>query len=213
MVHKPPNSNLGYLNHYRAQIGFFDSVFHWLYMYTRKVNDILTFSRFLPPEIPDGFDAQHKFPTPVQSAEKFSDSAPVEVPPPEDTSLTLLIDGCAAMVARCGKHIEDFYKEKSKTNPQFMFLSGGDGCKYYMRKLWEHQQKYVGQQRPDSAKSKTSSENLTAENRGRILGERPLDRSTKLHSPSLSVKEAVQLQSNLVDTFVKPISLVSFVLH
>ncbi|KAG2605610.1 hypothetical protein PVAP13_4NG082100 [Panicum virgatum] len=163
--------------------------------------------RFLPPEIPGGFDAQHKFPTPVQSAEKFSDSAPVEVPPPEDTSLTLLIDGCAAMVARCGKHIEDFYKEKSKTNPQFMFLSGGDGCKYYMRKLWEHQEKYVGQQRPDSAKSKTSSENLTAENRGRILGERPLDRSTKLHSPSLSAKEAVQLQSNLVDTFVKPISL------
>ena len=181
--------------------------------FSRKVNDILAFSRFLPPEIPDGFDAQHKFPTPVQSAEKFSDSAPVEVPPPEDTSLTLLIDGCAAMVARCGKHIEDFYKEKSKTNPQFMFLSGGDGCKYYMRKLWEHQEKYVGQQRPDSAKSKTSSENLTAENRGRILGERPLDRSTKLHSPSLSAKEAVQLQSNLVDTFVKPISLVSFILH
>lgn len=162
--------------------------------------------RFLPPEIPDDFDARHKFPTPVQSAEKFYDSAPLEVPPPEDTSLTLLIEGCAAMVARCGKHIEDFYKEKSKTNPQFMFLSGGDGCKYYMRKLWEHQQKYVGQQRPDSAKSKTS-EKLTAENRGRILGERPLDRSTKLHSPTLSAKEAVQLQSNLVDTFVKPISL------
>ncbi|KAF8779282.1 hypothetical protein HU200_002963 [Digitaria exilis] len=161
--------------------------------------------RFLPPEIPDDFDAQHKFPTPVQSAAKFSDIAPPEALPPEDTSLTLLIEGCAAMVARCGKHIEDFYKEKSKTNPQFMFLSEGDGCKYYMRKLWEHQQKYVGQQRPDSPKSKTS-EKLTADNRGRILGERPLDRSTKLHSP-LSAKEAVQLQSNLVDTFVKPISL------
>nr|CAB3467990.1 unnamed protein product [Digitaria exilis] len=167
--------------------------------------------RFLPPEIPDDFDAQHKFPTPVQSAAKFSDIAPPEALPPEDTSLTLLIEGCAAMVARCGKHIEDFYKEKSKTNPQFMFLSEGDGCKYYMRKLWEHQQKYVGQQRPDSPKSKTS-EKLTADNRGRILGERPLDRSTKLHSP-LSAKEAVQLQSNLVDTFVKPISLVSFVLN
>ncbi|XP_066370151.1 G patch domain-containing protein TGH homolog [Miscanthus floridulus] len=163
--------------------------------------------RFLPPEIPDDFDAQHKFPTPVQSAEKFSDSAPLEVPPPEDTSLTLLIDGCAAMVARCGKHIEDFYKEKSKTNPQFLFLSGGDGCDYYMRKLWEHQQKHIGQQRHDSAKSKTSFDKLTAENRGKILGERPLDRTTKLHSPSLSAKEAVQLQSNLIDTFVKPISV------
>ena len=175
-----------------------------------KLNGIVAFIRFLPPEIPDDFDAQHKFPTPVQSAEKFSDSAPLEVPPPEDTSLTLLIDGCAAMVARCGKHIEDFYKEKSKTNPQFLFLSGGDGCDYYMSKLWEHQQKHIVQQRHDSAKSKTSSDKLTAENRGKILGERPLDRTTKLHSPSLSVKEAVQLQSNLIDTFVKPISVVSY---
>lgn len=166
--------------------------------------------RFPPPEIPDDFDGRHKFPTPVQSAEKFSDLAPLVVPPPEDISLTLLIEGCAAMVARCGKHIEDFYKEKSKTNPQFLFLTGGDGSNYYMRKLWEHQQKYIGQQRPDSAKSKPSSDNLTAENRGKILGERPLDRSTKVHSSSLSAKEAVQLQSNLIDTFVKPISLVSY---
>ncbi|WVZ62848.1 hypothetical protein U9M48_012543 [Paspalum notatum var. saurae] len=163
--------------------------------------------RYLPPEIPDDFDARHKFPTPIQSAINFSDSAPPEVPPPEDNSLALLIDGCAAMVARCGKHIEDLYKEKSKTNQQFLFLTGGDGCKYYVRKLWENQQKYVGQQRPDSAKSNISSDKLTAENRGKILGERPLDRSTKLQSPSLSAKEAVQLQSNLVDTFVKPLSL------
>lgn len=174
-----------------------------------KLNGIVAFIRFLPPEIPDDFDAQHKFPTPVQSTEKIYDSAPLEVPPPEDTSLTLLIDGCAAMVARCGKHIEDFYKEKSKTNPQFLFLSGGEGCNYYMRKLWEHQQKHIGQQRHDSAKPKSSSDKLTAENRGKILGERPLDRTTKLHSPSLSAKEAVQLQSNLTETFVKPISLVS----
>ncbi|KAL6604879.1 hypothetical protein ACP70R_042823 [Stipagrostis hirtigluma subsp. patula] len=163
--------------------------------------------RFHPPEIPADFDGRHKFPSPVQSAENFSDSAPPEVPPPEDTSLRLLIEGCAAMVARCGKHIEDFYKEKGKTNPQFLFLSGGDGCNYYTRKLWEHQQKYIGQQRPDAAKSKPSSDKLTAENRGKILGERPLDRSTKLHGSSLSAKEAVQLQSNLGDTFVKPISL------
>ncbi|XP_062228742.1 G patch domain-containing protein TGH homolog [Phragmites australis] len=163
--------------------------------------------RFHPPEIPVDFDGRHKFPTPVQPAEKFSDSAPPEVPPPEDTSLALLIEGCAAMVARCGKHIEDFYKKKSKTNPQFLFLSGGDGCNCYTRKLWEHQQKYIGQRRPVVAKSKPPSDKLTAENRGKILGERPLDRSTKLHSSSLSAREAVQLQSNLVDTFVKPISL------
>ncbi|GJM99811.1 hypothetical protein PR202_ga16946 [Eleusine coracana subsp. coracana] len=162
--------------------------------------------RFPPPDIPADFDGRHKFATPTQPAEKFSDLAPPEVPPPEDSTVRLLIEGCAAMVARGGKHIEDFYKEKSKTNPQFHFLSGGDGCSYYTRKLWENQFRYTGQPRPDAVKSKPSSDKLTAENRGKILGERPLDRSTKPHL-SLSAKEAVQLQSNLIDTFVKPISL------
>jgi G patch domain-containing protein 1 len=163
----------------------------------------VAFCRFPPPEIPADFDGRHKFPAPTQSAEKFSDLAP-----PEDSTLRLLIEGCAAMVAQGGKHIEDFYKEKSKTNPQFHFLGGGYGCSYYTRKLWEHQLRYTGQPRPDAVKSKPSSDKLTAENRGKILGERPLDRSTKTHN-SFSAKEAVQLQSNLIDTFVKPISLVS----
>lgn len=163
--------------------------------------------RFHPPEIPADFDGHHKFSSPIQAADKFSDLAPPEVPPPEDTTLRLLIDGCAAMVARCGKHIEDFYKEKSKASPQFLFLDGGDGCSYYARKLWEHQQKFIGQQRHDSVTSKPSSDKLTAENRGNILGERPLDRSSKSPGTSFSAKQAVQLQSNLGDTFVKPIYL------
>ncbi|XP_006656099.1 G patch domain-containing protein TGH homolog [Oryza brachyantha] len=163
--------------------------------------------RFDPPDIPANFDGRHKFLTPLQAVNNFSDLAPPEVPPPEDTSLRLLIEGCAAMVARCGKHIEDFYKEKSKTNTQFNFLNEGDGCSYYSRKLWEYQQKYIDQRRPDTVKSKTSSDKLTAENRGKILGEKPLDRSTKPSSSSLPAKETIQLQSNLGDTFVKPISL------
>jgi G patch domain-containing protein 1 len=169
----------------------------------------VSFCRFPPPEIPADFDGRHKFPAPAQPTEKFSDLAPPEVPPPEDSTLRLLIEGCAAMVARGGKHIEDFYKEKSKTNPQFHFLSGGDGCSYYTRKLWEHQLRYTGQPKPDAVKSKPSSDKLTAENRGKILGERPLDRSTRTHN-SFSAKEAVQLQSNLINTFVKPISIVSY---
>ncbi|KAF7108203.1 hypothetical protein CFC21_108725 [Triticum aestivum] len=163
--------------------------------------------RFHPPEIPADFDGRHKFSSPIQTADKFSDLAPPEVPPPEDTTLRLLIEGCAAMVARCGKHIEDFYKEKSKASPQFLFLDGGDGCSYYTRKLWEHQQKFIDRQRPGAVKSKPSSDKLTAENRGTILGEKPLDRSSKSSSSFVSAKEAVQLQSNLGDTFVKPISL------
>ncbi|KAG8094350.1 hypothetical protein GUJ93_ZPchr0012g21544 [Zizania palustris] len=163
--------------------------------------------RFDPPEIPTDFDGRHKFLTPVQAVNNISDLAPPEVPPPEDISLRLLIEGCAAMVARCGKHIEDFYKEKSKTNPQFIFLNEGDGCSYYARKLWEYQQKYIDQQRPDAIKSKSSSDKLTAEDRGKILGEKPLDRSTKLSSSSFPANEAIQLRSNLGDTFVKPLSL------
>uniref|UniRef100_A0A0E0LBR8 G patch domain-containing protein TGH homolog n=1 Tax=Oryza punctata TaxID=4537 RepID=A0A0E0LBR8_ORYPU len=162
--------------------------------------------RFDPPEIPADFDGRHKFLTPRQDVNTLSDLAPPEVPAPEDTSLRLLIEGCAAMVARCGKHIEDFYKEKSKTNTQFNFLNEGDGCSYYARKLWEYQQKYIDQQKPDTVKSK-SSDKLTAENRGKILGERPLDRSAKSSSSSFPAKEAIQLQSNLGDNFVKPISL------
>lgn len=162
--------------------------------------------RFDPPEIPSDFDGRHKFLTPRQDVNNLSDLAPPEVPAPEDTSLRLLIEGCAAMVARCGKHIEDFYKEKSKTNTQFNFLNEGDGCSYYARKLWEYQQKYIDQQKPDTVQSK-SSDKLTAENRGKILGERPLDRSTKSSSSSFPAKEAIQLQSNLADNFVKPISL------
>ncbi|KAF0931643.1 hypothetical protein E2562_005601 [Oryza meyeriana var. granulata] len=163
--------------------------------------------RFDPPEIPADFDGCHKFLAPPEAVNNFSVLAPPEVPPPEDTSLSLLIEGCAAMVARCGKHIEDFYKERSKTNTQFNFLNEGDGCSYYARKLWEYQQKYIDQQKPDTVKSKSSADKLTAENRGKILGERPLDRSTKPSSSSFPAKEAIKLQSNLGDTFVKPISL------
>lgn len=171
------------------------------------LNSEYKLERFHPPEIPADFDGHHKFSSPIQAADKFSDLAPPEVPPPEDATLRLLVEGCAAMVARCGKRIEDFYKEKSKASPQFLFLDGGDGCGYYTRKLWEHQQKFIDQQKPDIVKSKPSSEKLTAENRGKILGERPLDRSSKSSSSSFSAKDAVQLQSNLGDTFVKPISL------
>lgn len=197
--------------HCYSNFDWFNSVLHPLYMCAAcncLVFVAFWLSRFDPPEIPSDFDGRHKFLTPRQDVNNLSDLAPPEVPAPEDTSLRLLIEGCAAMVARCGKHIEDFYKEKSKTNTQFNFLNEGDGCSYYARKLWEYQQKYIDQQKPDTVQSK-SSDKLTAENRGKILGERPLDRSTKSSSSSFPAKEAIQLQSNLADNFVKPISLVS----
>ncbi|XP_072984098.1 G patch domain-containing protein TGH homolog isoform X2 [Typha latifolia] len=163
--------------------------------------------RFHPPVIPADFEPRHKFLTPLETVDKFTECPPPEVSPPEDSNLRLLIEGSAAMVARCGKFIEDLYKEKGKTNPLFLFLSGGDGHSYYERRLWEQKQKYVGQQRQDDVKSKPYVGKMTAEDRGKVLGEKPLDRSPKVTSPSFPVKEAIHLQSNLIDTFTKPISL------
>nr|CAD1838276.1 unnamed protein product [Ananas comosus var. bracteatus] len=112
------------------------------------------------------------------------------------------------MVARCGKSIEDLYKEKSKTNRLFLFLSGGEGHNYYERKLWEQKQKRGDLGRQDDTKSmKSSDEKMNAENRGKVLGERPLDRSSKASSLSVDVKEVIHLQSNLGDTFIKPVGL------
>eukprot|EP00268_Persea_americana_P032947 TRINITY_DN3259_c0_g1_i6.p1 TRINITY_DN3259_c0_g1~~TRINITY_DN3259_c0_g1_i6.p1 ORF type:complete len:530 (+),score=146.07 TRINITY_DN3259_c0_g1_i6:1542-3131(+) len=54
-------------------------------------------------------------------------------------------------------------------------------------------------------KSLPSMQQMTAESRGRILGERPLERSSKDSSSSAEVNH---LQYNLSDTFTKPASLV-----
>jgi G patch domain-containing protein 1 len=49
---------------------------------------------------------------------------------------------------------------------------------------------------------------LTAESRGRILGEKPLEKTFEDPSSSVSSKD-IQLQYNLVDTFTKSASFVS----
>ncbi|XP_020088663.1 G patch domain-containing protein TGH homolog isoform X2 [Ananas comosus] len=190
----------------------------WHKLVDRKRGSMLSFKvasnsdyvleRFRPPVIPADFESRHKFPTTLESTNKFPELPPPEVPPPEDNNLRLLIEGSAAMVARCGKSIEDLYKEKSKTNQLFLFLSGGEGHNYYERKLWEQKQKRGDLGRQNNTKSmKSSDEKMNAENRGKVLGERPLDRSSKASSLSVDVKEVIHLQSNLGDTFIKPVGL------
>lgn len=124
--------------------------------------------------------------------------------------MKLLIDGLATLVARCGKLFEDLSKEKNKSNPLFSFITGGNDHSYYLRKLWEEKQKHGDQQKQMDTKSMPSVPKLTAESRGRILGERPLEKSTE-SSSSVAPKEIIHLQSNLSDTFTKPASLVSSV--
>ncbi|KAG5536871.1 hypothetical protein RHGRI_024339 [Rhododendron griersonianum] len=160
--------------------------------------------RFDPPVIPKDFVPCHKFPALLDMNTKFSDGPPPEIPPPEDNNLKILIEGVAAIVARCGKLFEDLSREKNQSNPLFSFLNGGDGHDYYSRKLWEERQKRNDSKKLElDGKVVPSIQKMTAESRGKILGERPLERSSKDLS-SASTSSNVQLQFHLSDTFTKP---------
>lgn len=183
------------------------NAFYFFFIFLTIV--FLTFSRFNPPAIPPDFEPHHKFPAPLEAKNEFAEPPPLEVSPPEDGSLRLLIEGCASLVARC-ELFEDISKEKHRNNPLFSFLTGGSGHDFYKRKLWEERQKRTDQRKQQvDMKSSLSVQKMTAESRGRILGERPLERSSKDSSSSGSSAEVVHLQYNLSDTFTNPASLVS----
>ena len=123
--------------------------------------------------------------------------------------MKVLIEGVAALVARCGKLFEDLSREKNQSNPLFSFLNGGHGHDYYSRKLWEAQQKRTEHKKLElDGKVFPSVQKMTAESRGKILGERPLERSSN-DTSSASTSADIQLQFNLSDTFTKPASFVS----
>ncbi|XP_024030764.1 G patch domain-containing protein TGH [Morus notabilis] len=164
--------------------------------------------RFDPPLVPKDFEPHHKFPGPLETDFRVADAGPPEVSPPVDSNLRLLIDGVATLVARCGKLFEDLSREKNQSNPLFSFLRGGNGHDYYTRKLWEARLKRADQNKYQlDEKVSPSMQKLTAESRGHILGERPLERSFKDASSSVASSDSVHLQYNLSDTFTKPKSL------
>lgn len=116
----------------------------------------------------------------------------------------------AALVGRCGKLFEDLSREKNQSNPLFAFLFGGNGHDYYVRRLWEERQKHTDQNKQQlGGKLFQNVEKMTAESRGKILGEKPLERSIRDSAISVSSAETVNLQYKLSDTFTKPVSLVS----
>ncbi|GFS40712.1 SWAP (Suppressor-of-White-APricot)/surp domain-containing protein [Actinidia rufa] len=171
----------------------------WEYRKTLQPDSILQ----LFPRI---FVPRHLFSAPFDINNKFSEAPPPEVPPPEDNNLKVLIEGVAALVARCGKLFEDLSREKNQSNPLFSFLNGGHGHDYYSRKLWEAQQKRTEHKKLElDGKVFPSVQKMTAESRGKILGERPLERSSN-DTSSASTSADIQLQFNLSDTFTKPAS-------
>ncbi|PHU29292.1 G patch domain-containing protein TGH -like protein [Capsicum chinense] len=164
--------------------------------------------RFDPPLIPQNFVPLHKFAAPLEYDTKAPNLPPPVVPPPEDNNLRILIEGLATLVARSGKLLEDLSREKNQFNPLFGFLNGGEGHEYYARKLWEERQKRneQGKQQLD-AKNSRQVQKMTAETRGQILGEKPIERSVRTaNSPGISA-DAISLTSNLSDTFTKPASI------
>ncbi|KAK7330222.1 hypothetical protein VNO77_24410 [Canavalia gladiata] len=162
--------------------------------------------RFEAPVIPKNFVPHHAFSGPLDINSKNYEVPPPDVPPPEDSNLKLLIEGVANLVAKCGKLYEDLSREKNQSNPLFNFLSGGTGHDYYARKLWEAQQKFNDQtKRQLDGKMPPSVQRLTAESRGQILGEKPLERRSQDSSSSVTSMD-VHLQFNLTDTFTKSAS-------
>ncbi|XP_044466395.1 G patch domain-containing protein TGH isoform X2 [Mangifera indica] len=156
--------------------------------------------RFDSPVVPKDFVPHHKFSGPLETDSQLLVPPPPEVPPPEDNNLKLLIEGVATLVARCGKLFEDLSREKNQSNPLFSFLDGGKGHEYYVRKLWEMQQKHSDQTKLDG-KSSPSVQKMTAESRGKLLGERPLEQSSRDSNLSTVSENVVHLQFNLSDTF------------
>ncbi|XP_060204862.1 G patch domain-containing protein TGH [Lycium barbarum] len=190
-----------------------------LKMLDRKAHDVLPgfsaasksdyqLERFDPPVIPQNFVPHHKFAAPLESDNKTPNLPPPVAPPPEDNNLKILIEGLATLVARSGKLLEDLSREKNQFNPLFGFLNGGKGHEYYARKLWEERQKRndQGKQQLD-AKMSRKVQKMTAESRGQILGEKPIERSLRAANSSGISVDAINLSSNLSDTFTKPASM------
>ncbi|KAH0934823.1 hypothetical protein HID58_011940 [Brassica napus] len=170
-------------------------------------NSDYSVERFDPPKIPKDFVARHKFSGPRETETKPTASTPPDVPPPEDKNLKLLIDGFATFVSRCGKLYEDLSREKNESNQLFDFLRGGSGHDYYARRLWEEQQKRSGQSNLQlDVKVPPSVQKMTAETRGSLLGERPLQKSLKETETSSSSGGSFQFPTNLSDTFTKSAS-------
>lgn len=164
--------------------------------------------RFNPPLIPKDFTPHHKFSAPLEMGYKVCEVPPPEVPPPEDNNLKVLIEGVATLVARCGSLFEDLSREKNRTNHLFAFLSGGNGHEFYKRKLWEERQKCNDKTKQQSdSKMSQKAQKMTAESRGRILGEKPLERSLKDSIALIPAADTQNLQLNLSDTFTQPASL------
>jgi hypothetical protein len=146
---------------------------------------------FEPPVVPKGFVARHKF---VPEGLGFSGGLrAAEVPPPEDEELRRNIEMLAAFVANAGgEKLEEIARERNKGKAEFAFLFGGVGKEYYEWKKSELARKGQavesekgpvdrgGFRKPAEFGGRSGRDRaprMTAEDRGRLLGETPLPKT------------------------------------
>lgn len=56
---------------------------------------------------------------------------PIPVPPPSDPALLQRIKKLADYVSRNGPEFVSLFKDKQQHNPEYGFLTGGEGHEYY----------------------------------------------------------------------------------
>lgn len=150
---------------------------------------------FAPPVVPKGFVPRHVFANEGPGVRGVTKAR--EVAPPEDEELRRRIETLAAFVANSGDKLEEIARERNKGNPEFGFLFGGPGKEYY---AWKRSELFGerGPKAPEAGSKEPGpvdrggfrkpaeflgksgrdrAPKMTAEERGRLLGETPLPRS------------------------------------
>ncbi|CAI5942382.1 unnamed protein product [Closterium sp. NIES-64] len=168
-----------------------------------------------PPHVPSSFTPHHVFPSspPPSAMSAPSTLAPPPAPPPADAAVRAAVEGVAAMVARCGAHVEALLLSRAgggvgegaqegmvqgasareggggEGSARLAFLVGGEGSAYYRRRVWElaeRQRAAQGRAAAGKAVGSSGGERLGPDVRGALLGEQPLPSSQPAPAPRLS---------------------------
>ncbi|CAI5985374.1 unnamed protein product [Closterium sp. NIES-64] len=134
-------------------------------------------------------------------------------PPSAGAAVRAAVEGVAAMVARCGAHVEALLLSRAgggvgegaregmvqgasareegggEGSARLAFLVGGEGSAYYRRRVWElaeRQRAAQGRAAAGKAVGSSGGEHLGPDARGALLGEQPLPSSQPAPAPPLS---------------------------
>ena len=132
---------------------------------------------FPPPSIPRGWDPLRSVMAKLRAA-TLDEDAPEEAPPPTDPATRKAAETLAGFVARVGDGFEKLAKQKHKNDPQFRFLFGGVGHKFFRWRIHRLRAEEAARRAPPVAPGPPAAAlpraPLTAGARAALLGEVPL---------------------------------------